>query len=212
MFEWLKKKRLDILEKDIRNYLSIKDEEFLTVKKFSEIGSDRTSHVAYSIKIEPNDEKPDRSGDDSLNHDNYDSDVIREAMQNVSVTASLPYISKVIDETVNESFADRMLDYINKKHLRNSHIYNAAQIDRRLFSKIISDAAYKPSKDTCIALCLAMKLTLSEAGDLLGRAGYMFSHSRKRDVILEYFFREKIYNLNDVNYILYRLDQKTLGR
>lgn len=57
-----------------------------------------------------------------------------------------------------------------------------------------------------------MRLTLSEPNDLLSRAGYSLSHSNKRDIILEYFFREQIFDLNDVNDVLFRLEQKTLGR
>lgn len=29
--------------------------------------------------------------------------------------------------------------------------------------------------------------------DILSRAGYVLSHSSKRDVVIEYFFREQIY-------------------
>ena len=47
---------------------------------------------------------------------------------------------------------------------------------------------------------------------LLSRAGYTFSHSSKRDIIIEYFFREGIYDLLDVNEVLYRLDQEPIGR
>ena len=119
---------------------------------------------------------------------------------------------KAIDENTDISFVDKMLELIDEKHLKDSNVYKAAQIDRRLFSKIVSDRTYKPAKDTCIALCLALKLTLQETNDLLSRAGYILSHSSKRDVILEYFFRERIYNLNDVNDVLTRLKQKYLGR
>jgi hypothetical protein len=61
-------------------------------------------------------------------------------------------------------------------------------------------------------LSLALQLTLSEANDILSRAGYVLSHSNKRDVVIEYFFRERIYDLNDVNEILFRLEQKLIGR
>ena len=76
----------------------------------------------------------------------------------------------------------------------------------------MSNAEYKPSKDTVIALAFALKLTLKETEDLLARAGYTFSHSNKRDVIIEYFFREGIHNLIDINEVLYRLNQKIIGR
>ena len=144
--------------------------------------------------------------------DSYDSDSIQMAMRSLSSSDS-PYKTLLaLEKSTNMSFVEKMLEHINRKQLRDSTVYKAAQIDRRLFSKIVSDSTYKPAKDTCIALCLALKLTLSEANDLLSRAGYTFSHSSKRDVILEYFFREGVYNITNVNEVLYRLDQKTLGR
>ena len=102
--------------------------------------------------------------------------------------------------------------YINEKGWRDSKVYKAAQMDRRLFSKIMSDQYYKPSKDSALALAIALELTLKQTNDLLSRAGYTLSHSDKRDVIIEYFIREGIYNLSDINEILYRLDQKIIGR
>ena len=48
--------------------------------------------------------------------------------------------------------------------------------------------------------------------DLLHRAGFALSHSNKRDVIMEYFFRQGIYDLYTVNQVLFHLDQKTLTK
>ena len=144
--------------------------------------------------------------------DNYNSGTIRSAMRSFSDTDSPLDTLRTLDAYTDLSFVDKMLEYINYKHLRDAEVYKAAQIDRRLFSKIVSDRSYKPAKDTCVALCLALRLTLQEAEDLLQRAGYAFSHSSRRDVILEFFFREQIYDLTVVNEILFRLDQKILGR
>ena len=144
--------------------------------------------------------------------DNYDSRSIDRAVRSLTSTDSPFRAIRILEDNTNMSFVDKMLDYINIKHLRDADVYKAAQVDRRLFSKIVSDRSYKPAKDTCIALSLALKLSLSEANDILSRAGYVLSHSSKRDVVIEYFFREQIYNLNDVNEILFRLEQKLIGR
>ena len=55
---------------------------------------------------------------------------------------------RTLEDSTNMSFVDKMLDYINIKHMRDSDVYKAAQVDRRLFSKIVSDRTYKPAKDT----------------------------------------------------------------
>ena len=85
-------------------------------------------------------------------------------------------------------------------------------MDRRLFSKVMSDHEYKPSKDTALAISLALHLTIDETRDLLERAGYSLSNSSKRDIVIEYFFREGIYSILDLNLVLHKLDLKIIGR
>ena len=115
-----------------------------------------------------------------------------------------------IENRVNMSFSEKLVDIIRKKGLKPSAVYHAARVDRKLFSKIVSDASYKPSKDTCLAILFALRLNLKGAKDMLSRAGYTLSHSSVRDIVLEYFFLEHIYNLDEINEILYRMDEKLL--
>lgn len=121
-------------------------------------------------------------------------------------------VNKQLDSTLNLTFVDMLTRYINMKGWRDSKVYKAAQIDRRLFSKIMSERNYKPAKDTALALAIALELTLQQTRDLLDRAGYTLSHSDKRDVIIEYLIREGVHNLADINGVLYKLDQKIIGR
>lgn len=144
--------------------------------------------------------------------DNYNSHSIDRAVLSLSSAEDVSGTTRIIEDNTNMSFVDKMLDYIKVKQMRDSEVYKAAHVDRRLFSKIVSDHSYKPAKDTCIALSLALKLSISEANDILARAGYVLSHSSKRDVIIEYFFRNGICDLNEVNKILFILGQKQIGR
>lgn len=115
-------------------------------------------------------------------------------------------------KTIEGTFVDKLREHIQEKHLRESSVYKAAQIDRRLFSKITKNRHYNPSKDTCIALAFALKLGAEEFLDLLSRAGYTLSHSNRRDVIIEFVVHKEIYDVNTVNEILYHMGEKTLGR
>ena len=144
--------------------------------------------------------------------DKYDSSEVASLMQKYNLSTTAPSLLKALENTTNKTFVDTLIIHINKKGMRDSEVYKAAQIDRRLFSKIMSDRQYKPAKDTAIALAIALQLSLDEANDLLSRAGYTFSHSNKKDIIIEYFFRERIYKLDDINQVLFNLDQKIIGR
>lgn len=144
--------------------------------------------------------------------DRFMASSVRTFMSQNSDNPRLNKLASKLDNYLNLTFVDMLTRYINEKGWRDSKVYKAAQMDRRLFSKIMSDQYYKPSKDSALALAIALELTLKQTNDLLSRAGYTLSHSDKRDVIIEYFIREGIYNLSDINEILYRLDQKIIGR
>ena len=116
------------------------------------------------------------------------------------------------DYELEKTFTESLISIIDSKQLRDTDVYKAAHIDRRLFSKIVSDREYSPSKDTALALVFALKLSPDEAMDLLSRAGYSLSHSIKRDLILEFLLQKEEYDLIYVNEVLYSLGQKPLGR
>ena len=62
-----------------------------------------------------------------------------------------------------------------------------------------------------IALSIGLQLSFEEAESLMKSAGYAFSRSRKADVIVEYFFRNEIYDIDMINEVLYWYDQPLLG-
>ena len=157
--------------------------------------------------------RDDEDTNDALKlDDTFSTSAVATAMRKYNFSTGVDALLRDLDKATNKTFVDALIAHINKKGLRDSEVYKAAQIDRRLFSKIMSDRQYKPSKDTAIAIALALRLTLSEATDMLSRAGYTFSHSNKKDIIVEYFFRERIYKLDDINEVLYNLGQKIIGR
>lgn len=141
--------------------------------------------------------------------DNFNPTLVSAAMQSYLMD-KLP-ISPLSSAT-NLTFVQKLQYYLRVNNLIETDVYKAALMDRRLFSKIISNKDYKPSKDTALALIFSLKLNLIEATDMLERAGYTLSHSIKRDIIIEYFIKEKIYNLNNINAFLYNMDEKIIGR
>lgn len=111
-----------------------------------------------------------------------------------------------------KTFTEIVLKHISEKGYKDTEVYKAARIDRRLFSKIVSNTWYKPSKDTVTALVMGLKLDIDEAEDLYSRAGFTLSHSVKRDIIIEYFILKRVYDLTVVNEVLYRLGERIVGR
>lgn len=108
---------------------------------------------------------------------------------------------------MEETFSQRLLRMIDERNLKDSEVYTKANVDRRHFSKIRKDVNYTPNKKTVLAFAIALELSLDEAKDLLASAGYALSRSSKMDIIVAYFLQNKIYDMFEINDVLYAYGQ-----
>lgn len=111
----------------------------------------------------------------------------------------------------DEPFNAYLLKLIAGLGKKDSDVYNKANLDRKLFSKIRTGKHYMPSKRTVLALAIGMELSLEETEKLLKRAGFAFSPSLKFDLIVKYFIEHKKYDIYEINECLFKFDQPLLG-
>jgi predicted transcriptional regulator len=121
--------------------------------------------------------------------------------------------SRSLDDIIkqqDESFSESLFRLIDQRKMKDSEVYKKANIDRRLFSKI-RNADYHPSKNTCIALAIALELNLDQTKDLMSKAGFTLSKSQKADLIIEYHILQQQYDIIQINEALFTFKQPILG-
>lgn len=112
---------------------------------------------------------------------------------------------------LDASFSQEVLALIDERGLTDAQVYKRANLSRQLFSKLRRDDGYKPAKTTAVALAIALELDADRTADLLRRAGLALSSSNKFDVIVGYYIDRGVYDVMEINQMLFAFDQPLLG-
>lgn len=131
-------------------------------------------------------------------------------MEFMDSTFSLDDLTDLLDHT-DAGFSETLLQLIDRSGKTDPEVYKRANIDRKLFSKIRSSPDYRPTKPTVLAFAIALELDLEETEMLLSRAGFALSHASKFDIIVEYFIKNKKYNIHELNQALFAFDLTPIG-
>lgn len=128
----------------------------------------------------------------------------------INMLGASPSLDSVLKEK-NDDFARHLQQLINKKNLKNSDVYNAANISKQYFSKLINGQVH-PGKEKVLALAVGLRLNLDETVDFLKLAGYALSPISKTDAVVEFFIVNKDYSVIDIDIALFDRNLKPLSR
>ena len=98
-----------------------------------------------------------------------------------------------------KTFSEYLLDLLNERDGKDSEVYKRAEVSRQLFSKIVSNRDYQPTKNTVIQLALGLELDVAGTQKLLARAGYALTRSSKTDLVVRYYIERKVYSIPFIN-------------
>ncbi|MBE6984151.1 MAG: RNase III inhibitor [Ruminococcaceae bacterium] len=111
---------------------------------------------------------------------------------------------------LDKSFAYKLFDLIQAKGISTVECYKKANVSKQTWHKIETDKNYKPNKKTAISFAMALELTLEETQMLLSSVGFVLSNSSLFDVIIMYCIENRIYDVLEIDAILFQYDQETL--
>ena len=111
----------------------------------------------------------------------------------------------------DKSFIEMVDWWIEKKGISMKTFYLQSNLNRAMLSNLRCHPGQLPKKSNALACAVGLKLTMEEAEDLIGRAGFSFSKYVKSDVIVEYFIEKGIYDIFLINEELFAQDLSLLG-
>lgn len=120
--------------------------------------------------------------------------------------------SMVLDSYIQQNtgtFGEYLQQLINKKGMKNSEVYTAANLTKQYFSKLLKGKV-TPSKTKILSLAVALRLNMDETVDFLRMSGYAFSPFSTVDKIFEYFIRNSIYDIYRIDIVLFDYGLPTL--
>lgn len=110
-----------------------------------------------------------------------------------------------------ETFSEMLLRLMCEKGIKPSACYKRANVDRRLFNKIKKNKYYSPTKNTVLAFTIAIGLDYEQARKFLQSAGYAFCYTNVTDVVVSHYIKERRYNIDKINFMLFTVGQPLLG-
>jgi len=119
-------------------------------------------------------------------------------------------------EIESDSFSRLLLEKIEDLGYSDSQVYVDANVSKAMFGHIKSDVLFKASKQSVLSFIIGLKLDLEQSNELLESAGYTWSTSNLRDVIVKYFVEHHQdipnYSIFLVNEVLQAKGCKVLGK
>jgi hypothetical protein len=105
------------------------------------------------------------------------------------------------------------LDRMRKeKGLTPAKLYKKANIDRRQYSRFMGPEKRHPSMNTAVSFGLALELSRGDFDGFLQTAGYTLSNSSSRDVCIMYCIENGIFDIDEVNALLFAVGIEPLSR
>ncbi|MBP3339196.1 MAG: hypothetical protein J6L69_07315 [Lachnospiraceae bacterium] len=107
-----------------------------------------------------------------------------------------------------DTYAKIVLEYLKDDKGEALTFFEKANLSAKYEDVLKKNLNYVPSKSEAIIVCMGLKLNIEETRKLIYTASYTLANSRKEDLIIRYFIENKIYNVDDLSYIIETLCEK----
>ena len=105
-------------------------------------------------------------------------------------------------DDATKSFCVMAFELAEKKKIKDSELYGGkyqVYFSKQVLSAMRGNINYHPAKYIAVTICLVLGLDLNETLDLLERAGYTLSRSRKADVVIRACITNGIHKIDKID-------------
>ena len=187
----------DSLFDDLKSYI---DDNYVSEKTREEYWSEsEAAPFLYSEReVRQNRRRPERENA----REDVDGLCMPQAFMAEEPAASAASLEEVLQQH-EKTFSEYLLDLLKERDGKDSEVYKRAEVSKQLFSKILNNKDYQPTKNTVIQLAIGLQLDLPQTRKLLEKAGYALTRSSKADLVVQYCIERKIYSVTFINEALY---------
>ena len=186
---------------DLKSYI---DDNYVAERSEEEYLIDECSYSNLSRRERAKMEVQRRRGKEGAGID-YDR-VVGAALPQSAIAEEPKAAAASLEDVLRQhekTFSEYLLDLLKERSGKDSEVYKRAEVSKQLFSKILNNPDYQPTKSTVIQLALGLQLDLPQTQKLLEKAGYALTRSSKADLVVKYYIERKIYNVTFINEALY---------
>ncbi|SDA57903.1 O-acetyl-ADP-ribose deacetylase (regulator of RNase III), contains Macro domain [Butyrivibrio sp. INlla18] len=113
-------------------------------------------------------------------------------------------------EKETESFGECFFRLVDEKGLTDATVYNKANVNRKVISKLRIKPDRNVDKKTAIALAIGLELDINDTEYFLKLAGFALSPRIKFDRIVRYFIESGKYDIQEINEALFKYTERVL--
>lgn len=189
---------------------SVTEEQIAEARKYvishqtAKLAENPVSEYRYSVSLPP------YNPNGVVDMERFISDAKKDSALYDSPALQKTYYQWEKQTAVRKTFSSEVMRMIQERHIRASEFYKKAGIDKRVFHTMKDDYLYKPSKETAFRCCAALGLSYADTSELLELAGYSFSPSNSRELVLRFCIENRIYDIYSINCILIALGEREL--
>lgn len=111
----------------------------------------------------------------------------------------------------NNDFSGLLKQKMKQHKIRDNMAYKKSNIEKNAFLRLKNGTNTSPGKNVVLAIAIGFEMDLNEADQFFRKSGYKLSCNDKRDVIVQYFIENKIYDIFELNKVLFYFDEEQLG-